>query len=99
MKNHIGTFHPIAMCKMPEVAGGMLPELPLRGATHGWIPRDMPVEDSTKPGTTLRASPNINPTPKLGVRQPEVQVECKVFDTRDQLVFRAVITMWVTPKK
>ena len=98
VKNHIGTFHAIAMCNMAEVCGGILTEVAVPEATHRWIPKGMTVEYLKKAETDLRAVAEFNPMPTFGAAA-ELPVEVKVFDTRDQLVFRAVITMWVTPKK
>lgn len=99
VKNHIGTFHAIAMCNMAEVAGGMLTEVTVPESTHRWIPKGMTVEYLKKAETDLRAVAELNPLPVFGAAATELPVEVKVFDTHEQLVFRAVITMWVTPKK
>lgn len=97
VKNHIGTFHAIAMCNMAEITGGILTEAAVPEASHRWIPKGMTVEYLKKAETDLRAVAELNPVPAFGPAT-ELPVEVKVFDTRDQLVFRAVITMWVSPK-
>ena len=98
VKNHIGTFHAIAMCNMAEVTGGILTEAAVPESTHRWIPKGMTVEYLKKAETDLRAVAEFDPMPVFGAAA-ELPVEVKVFDTKDQLVFRAVITMWVSPKK
>lgn len=98
VSNHIGTFHAIAMCNMAEVAGGILTEVAVPAKTHRWIPKGMTVEYLKKAETDLRAVAEFNPMPTFGDAM-ELPVTVNVFDTGEQLVFRAVITMWVTPKK
>lgn len=94
--NHIGTVHAIAMCNMAELSGGMMTEVTIP-STHRWIPKGMTVEYLKKAGTDLRAMARPLSLPDWS--QPvEFQVEVRVQDTAGQDVFRAVISMWVTPK-
>lgn len=95
--NHIGTFHAIAMCNMAELAGGMLTEVSVP-ASHRWIPKGMTVDYLKKAETNLRAVAALDPLPKFGAAA-EVPVTVNVYDTHKQLVFRAVIRMWISPKK
>ena len=97
VQNHIGTFHAIAMCNMAEVTGGTMTEVTVP-TTHRWIPKGMTVEYLKKAETNLRAEAELDPIPKFGAAM-DLPVTVKIYDTRDQLVFRAVITMWVSPKK
>jgi hypothetical protein len=97
VQNHIGTFHAIAMCNMAEVAGGTMTEVTVP-STHRWIPKGMTVEYLRKAETSLRAVAVLDPIPQFGAAA-ELPVTVNVYDTREQLVFRAVITMWVSPKK
>ena len=99
VQNHIGTFHAIAMCNMAEMAGGILTEISVPAKTHRWIPKGMAVEYLKKAETDLRAVSQFDPIPAFGATAMELPVTVNVYDTRDQLVFRAVINMWVTPKK
>ena len=98
VKNHIGTFHAIAMCNMAEVCGGLLTEVSVPHETHRWIPKGMTVEYLKKAETDLRAVAELNPIPQFGAAQ-DLPVTVNVFDRKEQLVFRAVITMWVSRKK
>jgi hypothetical protein len=86
VKNHIGTFHAIAMCNMAELCGGLLTEVSVPQDTHRWIPKG------------LRAVAELSPIPTFTAAQ-DLPVTVNVFDRQGQAVFRAVITMWVTPKK
>lgn len=95
--NHIGTVHAIAMCNMAELCGGLLAEASVP-ASHRWIPRGMTVEYLKKAETDLCARARILAVPDwLGAGECPVQVD--VTDAAGDCVFRAVITMWVSPKK
>ena len=98
VKNHIGTFHAIAMCNMAELCGGMLAEVTVPHTTHRWIPKGMTVEYLKKAETDLRAVSALNPIPTFDGAL-DLLVTVNVYDTNDQRVFRAVITMYVSPKK
>lgn len=95
--NHIGTFHAIAMCNMAEVAGGILTEISVP-PTHRWIPKGMTVQYLKKAETDLRAVCVLDPLPAFA-QASDLPVTVNVLDSRGEEVFRAVITMWVSPKK
>ena len=68
-------------------------------ATHRWIPKGMQVEYLKKANTDLVAVA----TP-LQVNFPwnagsDYLVQVEVKDTNQDVVFRAIITMWVSAKK
>lgn len=95
--NHLGTVHAIAMCNMAELAGGTMTEVTIP-ATHRWIPKGMTVEYLKKATTDLVAVAmpvDQNDWSAAG----EYKVKVQVRDTSDELVFQALITMWVSPKK
>jgi len=94
--NHIGTIHAIAMCNMAELAGGLLTDANLP-PTHRWIPKGMSVEYLARAETDLVARASFSTPPSFGPAA-ELPVTVEVFDTRQQLVFRARIAMWVSPK-
>lgn len=95
--NHIGTVHAIAMCNMAELAGGTMTDVTVP-ATHRWIPKGMTVEYLRKAETSLRAIATLDPIPEFG-EPAEVPVTVDVIDTNNHVVLRALITMWVSPKK
>jgi acyl-coenzyme A thioesterase PaaI-like protein len=95
--NHIGTVHAIAMCNMAELAAGTMTDVSIP-PTHRWIPKGMAVEYLAKAATDLRAVAQLDPRQTFGAAA-EVPVTVNVLDAAGQLVFRAVITMWVSPKK
>jgi acyl-coenzyme A thioesterase PaaI-like protein len=95
--NHIGTVHAIAMCNMAELAGGTMTDVSIP-STHRWIPKGMTVEYLKKAATNLRAVAELDPQTQFG-DAAEIPVTVRVLDKDDQLVFRAVITMWVSRKR
>ncbi|MDP2226231.1 MAG: hotdog fold domain-containing protein [Moraxellaceae bacterium] len=95
--NHIGTVHAIAMCNMAELAGGLVAEVSVP-VTHRWIPKGMTVEYLKKAETDLVAVGR--PAGALDLSSAgEYPVQVEVTDTAGDTVFRARITMWVSPKK
>jgi acyl-coenzyme A thioesterase PaaI-like protein len=94
--NHIGTVHAIAICNMAELAGGTMTEVSIP-STHRWIPKGMTVEYLGKAQTNLRAVAELAPIPAFEGAL-ELPVTVNVLDTNDMTVFRAIITMWVSPK-
>lgn len=95
--NHIGTVHAIAMCNMAELAGGLVTDVSVP-TTHRWIPKGMTVEYLKKAETDLVAIGRPVGTPDLA-QGCDYPVQVDVTDTAGDVVFRARITMWVSPKK
>jgi len=95
--NHIGTVHAIAMCNLAEIAAGTMTEVTVPG-DYRWIPKSMTVEYLLKAETDLAAIARIDPIPQFEGAF-ELPVTISVTDTLDQIVFRAVISMWVSPRK
>lgn len=95
--NHIGTVHAIAMCNMAELAGGTMTEVTVP-STHRWIPKGMTVEYLKKASTDLLATATPAGPADWSVAG-EYKVNVIVQDRQDETVFRASITMWVSPKK
>ena len=82
---------------MAEVAAGIMSEATVP-PTHRWIPKGMTVEYLKKAETDLRAVAKLPSMPEFGPAS-ELPVPVDVTDTAGVTVFRAVIRMWVTPKK
>ena len=95
--NHIGTVHAIAMCNMAEIAGGIMTDVTIP-VTHRWIPKGMSVEYLKKAETNLRAVAELTPIPTFG-EGADLPVTINILDMNNQVVCRAVITMWVSPRK
>jgi len=95
--NHIGTVHAIAICNLAEIAAGTMTEVTVPG-DYRWIPKGMTVEYLRKAETDLTAVAEISPVPTFEGTF-ELPVNVVVTDTGNQVVFRAVINMWVSPRK
>jgi acyl-coenzyme A thioesterase PaaI-like protein len=95
--NHIGTVHAIAMCNMAEIAGGTMTDVTIP-TTHRWIPKGITVDYLKKAETDLKAVAELNPIPQFSSAS-ELPVNVNVTDKDDQIVFKAVITMWISPRK
>ena len=95
--NHIGTIHAIAMCNMAELAAGTMTEVTIPG-THRWIPSGMTVEYLNKAESDLRAVAELDPIPAF-VARADSPVTVNILDVNGQAVFRAVITMFISPRE
>lgn len=95
--NHIGTVHAIALCNLAELSAGVMTEASLP-ASMRWIPKGMSVEYLKKARGTMHA----NATPDIPIVESatgyELPVTISVRDPRGDEVFRARITMWLSPK-
>ncbi|MFW1954475.1 hotdog fold domain-containing protein [Acinetobacter guillouiae] len=96
--NHIGTVHAIAMCNMAELAGGTMTDVTVP-STHRWIPKGMTVEYLKKAETDLIAIATPVERNFQWNQGSDYLVNVEVKDTQNNLVFKAVITMWVSAKK
>lgn len=95
--NHIGTVHAIAMCNMAELAGGTMTEVTVP-PSHRWIPKGMTVEYLKKASSDLVAI--ATPAAKMDLSvASDYKVNVEVKDTSGDVVFRAFITMWISPKR
>ena len=95
--NHIGTVHAIAMCNLAEIAAGTMTEATVPGS-HRWIPKGMTVEYLRKAESDLTAVATIKPLPEFN-GSFALPVEVDVVDKHQETVFRAVIDMWISPRK
>ncbi|WHR58447.1 hotdog fold domain-containing protein [Acinetobacter haemolyticus] len=96
--NHIGTVHAIAMCNMAELAGGTMTEVTVP-PSHRWIPKGMTVEYLKKAETNLIAIASPVEENYDWDKAGEYLVNVDVFDTANEKVFHAKITMWISKKK
>ena len=95
--NHIGSVHAIAMCNLAELVGGMMTEVSLPDSMR-WIPKGMTVEYVKKAMGTIRgvATPAI---PIVAASDGyELPVDVVLTDDAGDVVFRATISMWVSPR-
>ena len=96
--NHLGTVHAIAMCNMAELAGGTMTDATVP-STHRWIPKGMTVEYLKKAKTDLVAIATPADENFQWNQGSDYLVNVEVKDTKQETVFKAVITMWVSAKK
>ena len=96
VQNHIGTVHAIAMCNLAEMAAGTLTEISIP-ASMRWLPKGMQVEYLKKAETDVEAHATVGAVTE-GTSQ-DVPVTVEVRNRAGETVVRAVITMWVTPRK
>ena len=94
--NHIGTVHAIAMCNLAEIAAGTMTEISVP-ATMRWLPKAMQVEYLRKAATDVEAVARADEVAEGPARDVPVRVDVK--DREGEVVCRATITMWVSPRK
>jgi acyl-coenzyme A thioesterase PaaI-like protein len=96
VENHIGTVHALAMGNLCELAAGMVTEVTIP-PTMRWIPRGMTIEYLRKAETAVTAIARLDKTEWSGAEN--IGVPVNVVDSAGNEVVRAVITMYVTPRK
>lgn len=97
VENHIGTVHALAMGNLCELAAGTVTEVSLP-ASMRWLPRGMTIEYLRKAESDVTATARLNKTEWSGAAE-NVAVPVSVVDSTGTEVVRAVITMYVSPKK
>lgn len=95
--NHIGTVHAIAMCNLAELVAGLMTDASLPPSMR-WIPRGMEVEYLKKATGTIHAvaTPEAELVEAAEGHVLPVLVEAR--NTAGKTVFRARISMWVSPR-
>ena len=94
--NHINTVHAIAMCNAAELAGGVCLDVSL-DANFRWIPIGMTVQYLKMAKTDLRAECRIE---NYDWNEPQdVVMPVSVYDSNNDEVFHADITMRISAKK
>lgn len=98
LHNHLGTVHAIALCNLAELSGGLMTDATIPAGMR-WIPKGMSVEYLKKARGPMQASA----TPDIDVIEStqgyELPVSVDIRDVEGDSVFRARITMWVSPKR
>ena len=94
--NHIGTVHAIAMCNLAELAAGTMTEVSIP-ASMRWLPKGMQVEYVRKATGDVQATATLPEVTEGAGRDVPASVEIK--DATGEVVCRATITMWVSPRK
>ncbi len=96
--NHLGTVHAIALCNLAELSAGLMTDASIPPSMR-WIPKGMTVEYLKKAVGTMRAVA----TPAIEIIEAaagyDLPVDVVVTDPNNEIVFRANISMWVSPRK
>jgi len=92
--NHLGTIHAIAMCNMCELTGGLAIELAIPEHLR-WIPKEMTVQYLKKARGKLTAHSEL---PGDALSPGDVIVPIEITDKAGDVVTRAEITMYVSPR-
>ena len=95
--NHIGTVHAIALCNVAELSAGVMAEVTVP-ATMRWIPKGMTVEYLKKAVGTMHASATPDAVATESANGYAWPVTVRVTDPAGELVFRASVSMWVSPR-
>jgi acyl-coenzyme A thioesterase PaaI-like protein len=96
VENHIGTVHALAMGNLCELAAGMCTEVTIPVGMR-WIPRGMTIEYLAKAETDVVATAHLDKTEWAGAEN--IAVPVSVTDASGKQVVRAVISMYVSPRK
>lgn len=96
VENHIRTVHALAMGNLCELAAGLCTEVTIPVGMR-WIPRGMTIEYLAKAETDVMATARLDKTEWTGAEN--VGVPVTVTDTNGKEVVRAVISMYVSPKR
>lgn len=96
--NHIGTVHAIALCNLAEFIGGLTCDASIPPAMR-WIPKGMTVEYLKKAVGTMRAVAMPAFEPHASAEGYELPFDVAVADAAGDIVFRARIAMWISPRK
>ena len=95
--NHIGTVHAIALCNLAEFVGGLACEVSIP-ASMRWIPKGMTVAYLKKAVGTMRATAVPAFVPCEAGEGYDLPFDVVVENPRGEAVFKATISMWVSPK-
>jgi acyl-coenzyme A thioesterase PaaI-like protein len=95
--NHLGTVHAIALCNLAEFTGGLMTDASIP-ASMRWIPKGMTVEYLKKAVGTQRGVATPGFPPRESAEGYELPVNVVVTDSQGDAVFKARISMWVSPK-
>ena len=96
--NHIGTVHAIALCNLAEFVGGLTCEVSIPPSMR-WIPKGMDVRYLKKAVGRMRATATPAFAPHAADDGYELPFDIVIEDPQGDAVLRAVIAMWVSPRK
>ena len=97
VENHIHTVHALAMGNLCELAAGMVTEVTIP-TTMRWLPRGMTIEYLRKAESDVTATARLTKLEWTGTSE-NLAVPVSIVDANGTEVVRAVITMYVSPKR
>ena len=97
VQNHLGTVHAIALCNLAELCAGVMTDASLPPGMR-WIPKGMTVQYLKKATGTMRAVATPAAATVESATGYALPVGVAVNDASGETVFRARISMWVSPK-
>ncbi len=97
VENHIHSVHAIAMANLCELAAGLVTEVTIP-PTQRWIARGMTIEYLRKAESDLSAIARLDKN-EWADGGENVAVPVSVVDRNGTEVVRAVITMYVSPRR
>lgn len=97
VSNHLGTVHAIALCNLAEFIGGLTTDVSIP-ASMRWIPRGMTVEYLKKARGPMHAVATPGLEPRESGTGYALPMRVEVTDGQGEIVFRAEIGMWVSPR-
>ena len=86
------------MCNLAEFIGGLATDVSIPAAMR-WIPRGMTVEYLKKAQGTLHAVATFDQPPHAADAGYALPARVQITDPGGEPVFRAIIDMWVSPKR
>ena len=95
--NHIGTVHAIALCNLAEFVGGLACDVSIP-ASMRWIPKGMTVAYLKKAVGTMRATAAPVFAPCDASEGYDLPFDVVVENPQGEAVFKATISMWISPK-
>lgn len=96
--NHIGSVHAIALCNLAELSAGVMTDATLPDGMR-WIPKGMSVTYLKKAVGTLHGVATPVSEARVDTQGYEWPVDVQVSDVAGEVVFRARVMMWVSPRK
>lgn len=97
VRNHIGTFHAIAMCNLAELAMGMVAEATVP-PSHTWIPKGIEARYLARGETALTATAVLDPIPEFGDQKFDADVQITIRDTAGKTITEATIPIRIAPR-
>ena len=97
VENHIGSVHALAMGNLCELAAGMVTEVTIPTAMR-WLPRGMTIEYLRRAESDVTATARLIKIEWPG-HSENIAVPVTIIDANGTEVVRAVITMYVSPKR